>query len=276
MIGSADHFVDDDSFFYDNYDRNATVMDKGKIRNFLNQILNQIEDENGQAAVDRFSGLRQVDSKVREVKIFLEGVPELPKRLYEQMGTDIDFEANSRRVRLEALANYCRNALSFIDSGVVKEKVQLVRIPDISRLTQTHPRLEDVLSRRWIDAQKCRHSKCYLAAIILMGSVLEGLLLARVSMDPPSAYRSSRAPKDKTGKQIPYHDWNLSTLIDVAVEVGWLKMDRGKFGHALRESRNIVHPWAEVATNSDFDEATCATSWEVLKASTNDLLVSIA
>lgn len=108
-----------------------------------------------------------------------------------------------------------------------------------------------------------------------MGSILEGLLLARVSLNPAPAYRSSRSPKDKAGNQVPYPEWNLNALVEVAVDVGWLKTDRGKFGHALRESRNIVHPWAEIAANANFDESTCATSWEVLKASVNDLLASI-
>lgn len=250
-------------------------MDNAQIRTFLTRILEEVETAPGVAATDRFASLRHVDSKVREVRIFFQGVPELPTSLYENMESDIDFEANSRRVRLEALANYCRNAMTFLDSGAVIPKVRIVKIPDVSSLTQTHPKLSEVLSRRWLDAQKCRHAKCYLAAVVMMGSILEGLILARTSMDPPSAYKSAKAPKGKSGRQIPYHDWNLSTLIDIAVDLGWLKMDRGKFGHALRESRNIVHPWAEIAMNSNFDESTCATSWEVLKASVADLLASI-
>ena len=53
----------------------------------------------------------------------------------------------------------------------------------------------------------------------MMGSVLETLLLARCSMNPAESYQTKRAPKDKNGNDIPIHDWNLSTLIDVAVEV---------------------------------------------------------
>lgn len=107
-----------------------------------------------------------------------------------------------------------------------------------------------------------------------MGSILEGLLLARAQLSVSDAYRASRAPKDKTGKPIAVQDWTLSALIDVAVEVGWLKVDRGKFSHALRESRNVVHPWQAVMSRTVFDSATCTTTWHVLDSSTGDLLAS--
>ena len=82
-------------------------------------------------------------------------------------------------------------------------------------------------------------------------------------------------PKNKMGKVPAIQDWNLNTLIEVAVDCGWLKSDRGKFSHALRESRNVVHPWVHVTTRANFDESTCLTSWEVLKASVRDLMESM-
>lgn len=250
-------------------------MNKEDAKVFLHKILSEIRNPNGTALTERFASLRQVDSKIREVRITLDSVPEIPKSLIDNMTNDIDFEANSRRVRLEALANYCDNALRFLDAKIKSSKKQITRIPDISKLTKVLPDLDKSLSRRWLDAQKCAHQKCYLAAVILMGSILEGLLLARISIDPAAAYKSSRVPKDRTGKPIGYNDWTLNNLIDVSAQVGWIKTDRGKFGHALRESRNIVHPWAEVTSNANFDEYTCSTSWEVLKASVYDLLESI-
>ena len=148
-------------------------------------------------------------------------------------------------------------------------------VPDISKITSIMPELETKIASRWLEAQRCQNNECYLSAIILMGSILEGLLLARASMTPADAYRTSCAPKDKEGKNKPIHDWSLSPLIDVAVELCWIKTDRGKFGHALRKSRNVVHPWQEIASHANFDEATCKTSWEVLNASVMDLLSSI-
>jgi hypothetical protein len=109
----------------------------------------------------------------------------------------------------------------------------------------------------------------------MMGSILEALLLARALLSPTDAYRSSRAPRSREGKNVPIQDWNLNTLIDIAVDIGWIKTDRGMFCHAPRESRNIVHPWAQVSTKADFDLSTCVTCWYVLNASVDDLLKTI-
>ena len=192
------------------------------------------------------------------------------------MSADKDFEANSRRVRLEALAGYCRSALQFLDAGVVKaDKKKLYLAPDVSRLTAVVPDLESIIKDRWLEAQKCQHAGAYLAAVIIMGSILEALLLARMHATPSVANQANAAPKDKSGRVLGFQDWSLSSLIDVAAEVGWLKVDRKSFGHALRDSRNVVHPWHQVRTRAAFDQATCQLSWYVLKASVQDLAKSI-
>lgn len=178
-------------------------------------------------------------------------------------------------MRLEAVGNYCRTALKFIDSGGVTQKKKIYPCPNISGLVGSMPGLEEVITRRWKEAQKCRYIGCHLSAVIMMGSILEALLLARAQMTSSAAYQSTRAPKLKDGKSVAIPDWNLNSLIDVAVDLDWLKNDRGKFGHALRESRNVVHPWVEVSTHANFDESTSATCWEVLKASVGDLTRSL-
>lgn len=239
----------------------------------LKKLLAEARNSDGSAAIDKFSSLRSVDAKVREVKLLLKeaGATEL---LFE-MGKDPDFEANSRRVRLEALANYCETALRFFDQGVTKRVRSISRGPDLSKITAVLPDLEGVIQERWLEAQRCQHAKAYLAAVIVMGSIIEGLLLARVTASPADAYRSRPAPKDRTGKPVPLTEWNLHTLIEVAVDLGWLKSDRGAFSHALRESRNVVHPWEHVRSKSNFDERTCITCWHVLNSSVDDLLASI-
>ena len=59
--------------------------------------------------------------------------------LIEEMDRDTDFAANGRRVRLEALANYCRTALKFFETGVLKQKKQLFRGPDLTRIAGIMP-----------------------------------------------------------------------------------------------------------------------------------------
>lgn len=242
----------------------------------LKLILAEISLPNGFAATESFSGLREVDAKTREAKLIFQSLDGLPSGFVEGMSSDVDFEAQSRRVRLEALAGYIRNAVKFLEFGALnKPKKEVYPPPDVSKLTAALPTLKNSIDRRWREAQKCVHVECFTSAVIMMGSILEGLLLARANLAPQIAYQSSKAPKDKTGKVPAIQDWSLSSLIDVAVDVRWIKSDRGRFSHALRESRNVVHPWVEVTTHANFDEATCKTSWEVLKASVDDLLLSV-
>ncbi len=240
----------------------------------LQRILGEIRLPDGRAAVDRFVSLRDVDAKVREVRALFKNLPGLPPPLTNDLEKDMDFTANSRRVRLEALAHYCESAIRFYNSGLVAQQDKIEPCPDISKLAATMPNLESVIMSRWIEAQKCQHSGCYLSSIIMMGSILEALLMARTSMNLSDAYAAKNAPK-KDGKPKQFHEWNLNNLIEVAVELSWIKTDRGKFSHALRESRNVVHPYVEVTTKANFDESTCKTSWEVLKASVKDLLGSL-
>lgn len=147
----------------------------------------------------------------------------------------------------------------------------------LASLDSTYPvsGLKEEIERRWRDAQKCVHVEAYTAAVIMIGSILEGLLLSRALLEPATAYRAASAPKDKMQKQIAITDWTLSSLIDVAADVRWIKSDRKAFSHALRDSRNMVHPWGAAQKQADFDTATCKTTWSVLDAAVDDLLRSI-
>ncbi len=250
-------------------------LTRARAKELIEGLLKEIALSTGEARTDSFMNLRAVDAKIRDVKLTLREAG--ATALIGEMEKDTDFEANSRRVRLEALAHYCRTALKFFDTGALTpEKKQLVRGPDLSAMTYLVPDLEGVIQARWLEAQMCQHAKAYLAAVIMMGSILEALLLARVSRSPMEANKSPASPKDRnSGKVLAFHDWTLNDLIDVAVEQGWLKSDRGKFSHALRQSRNVVHPYQQAMGKTGFDENTCKVCWQVLNASVEDLVDSI-
>jgi hypothetical protein len=248
------------------------ALDNVSANEIISGILKEISFRSGDAKTNSFPSLRSVDAKVREAKMTLRDSG--ATAVLEEMDKDSDFSANSRRVRLEALANYCRTAIKFFQTGAITQKKPLSKGPDMSKLTDVMPDLEAIVQARWIEAQRCQHAKAYLAAVIMMGSILEALLLARCSKCVGDAYQARCAPKDRNGKAIAIPNWTLSNLIDVSVERGWLKQDRGSFSHALRQSRNIVHPYEHARTQSDFDEGTCKVCWQVLNASVEDLLTS--
>ena len=131
----------------------------------------------------------------------------------------------------------------------------------------------EILTQRWYEAQQCVNAEAYLAAVVMMGSILEGALLHKVEFNPAAANQAKRSPKDrKTGKPLPFHDWGLSALIEVAHELGWLQGDVSRFSHALRESRNLVHPYMERALGDRPDRDTCSICWQVVRAAVSDLL----
>lgn len=133
--------------------------------------------------------------------------------------------------------------------------------------------LAHVLSLRWQEAQQCVNAGAYLAAVVMMGSILEGALLYKVESNPRVANLSQSSPKDRrTGKPRPFQDWGLSALIDVAHDLGWLQGDVSRFSHALRESRNLVHPYMERLGTDRPDGDTCSICWQVVRAAVSDLL----
>lgn len=122
------------------------------------------------------------------------------------------------------------------------------------------------LQRRVDEAQSCPKNKVPLGTIFLLGSTLEGILLAVALKDQPKYMRSKTAPKDRTGAVKRVHDWKLAELIDVAHEVGDLKLDVKKFSHVLRDFRNYIHPFHQMEHSFNPDQHTVDICWQVFKA----------
>ena len=146
--------------------------------------------------------------------------------------------------------------------------------PDLSRLIGHIQGLQECIAMRWDEATRCELNGCYFSAVILIGSILEAILYARIQLDILKAQTASCVPKSKNGiKKID--DWGLDAMIKVAEELGWIKKDRGRFGAALRRSRNVVHPIVQLKDKADFDQVTCQMSWMALIGSIQDLQASI-
>lgn len=126
--------------------------------------------------------------------------------------------------------------------------------------------ITDVLHSRVQEVRSCPKDLAPLAIVILLGSSLEGLLLA-VALDKPKDFVASTvAPKDKSGGVLPVHTWKLNDLINVGYEVGLLDLDVKKHSHCLREFRNFIHPWEQRAHNFSPDQHTADISWQVFRA----------
>jgi hypothetical protein len=161
-------------------------------------------------------------------------------------------------------------AASFTIDTVSNEIVPLAY--DLGPLVQD-PALAEVLHARLEEARLARQAGAYLSVVILLGSVLEGALLALVQRKPAEANRSAKSPKDpKSNKPKPFHAWKLVELIDVAHDCGWVAADIRAFAHSLREYRNLVHPYAQRMMNDSPDADTASICWTVMAAALNDLV----
>jgi hypothetical protein len=122
-----------------------------------------------------------------------------------------------------------------------------------------------VLNNRIEEIRLCMQVKSALAVIFLCGSTLEGLLLSIALKYPGNYNQSKSAPKNKEGKVKQFPEWNLNNLIDVSYELGYIKEDVKKFSHALRDFRNYIHPFQQMASQFNPDEYTAKICFQVLK-----------
>lgn len=65
--------------------------------------------------------------------------------------------------------------------------------------------------------------------------------------------------------------WSLSQLIDVACDIGIIELDVKKFSHVLRDFRNYIHPYEQMASKFNPNDQTAEICFHVLKAALADL-----
>lgn len=132
-------------------------------------------------------------------------------------------------------------------------------------------RVSDVLEHRISEIEKCYVGDAPLAAILLAGSTLEGILLGVASKHPKHFNSATNSPKDKNGKVRMFQDWTLSSFIDVARELRLIQLDTYKFSHALRDFRNYIHPFEQMSSGFAPRQHTAKICLQVLKAAINEI-----
>ncbi|CAM3368155.1 hypothetical protein [Rhodothermus bifroesti] len=143
-------------------------------------------------------------------------------------------------------------------------------ISNLSKLPVEGP-VTDIIAARLDEAAKALKAGAYFAVIVLCGSILEGVLLAVAQRHQEKFNRSPISPKTAEGKVKSFHEWSLAQLIDVAHDVGLLKLDVKKFSHGLRDFRNFIHPYQQMRSQFTPDQHTAKVCFQVLKAALADL-----
>ncbi len=128
------------------------------------------------------------------------------------------------------------------------------------------------LEQRLSEIDKCLNAKAPLATIFLCGSTLEGILLGVASGKYKEFNTANASPKDKITRQtLPFQKWTLANFIDVSCELKLLGDDVRKFSHALRDFRNYIHPYQQLASKFDPDQHTAEICLKVLQAAISQL-----
>jgi len=185
-----------------------------------------------------------------------------------------DFLESSERAT--SRARY-KDALKILKSDVVRLRSQAILLsndtlfsnsvvpkPDFSILISDSGMLR-ILNRRWGETLRCIDAKAFLAAIVMMGALLEALLLARINRMPDKTplFKSHCAPKDKSGKPKPLQEWTLNNYIDVSHELGWIRKAARDVGVVLRDYRNFIHPEKEFTHGITLEENDARIFWAI-------------
>jgi hypothetical protein len=150
--------------------------------------------------------------------------------------------------------------------------------PDFSPLVGSE-QMRVILTRRWDECRRCVAAEAHLAAIVMMGGLLEALFVARANIVPnkESLIKAKAAPKDsKTGKTANYQDWMLDSYIKVGHELEWITDSAKQIADVLKEFRNYVHPAKELRHGVNLADSDFIMFWNVTKALVRQLLHSAA
>lgn len=178
-------------------------------------------------------------------------------------GRDLDAKLLSKnrqiieKLKGKTKQNTNENIDTFLD-----EKFLLPSIQNLPIELQVAKIIEDRLGETNIALK----SGAYLSVIFLCGSILEAVLLGAAQKEPAKFNSSQTSPKTSDGKVKQFHEWSLSQFIDTAYDVGLLKLDVKKFSHGLRDFRNYIHPYEQMASGFKPDEHTAKVCFQVLKA----------
>ena len=150
------------------------------------------------------------------------------------------------------------------------ELLRLVFRPEIFAKLPVEPAMSSALVGRMEEAHRCVEAKANLAAVVLCGSVLEGMCLGFGCRHPERVNRTFTAQYNKPPKQFP--ERKLKEWIDVLGRLGDLSPNIEKFGHSLRDFRNYVHPAEQLAHRFTPDQHTARIGFQVVVAAAEDLV----
>ena len=137
---------------------------------------------------------------------------------------------------------------------------------DLFRRLTADEAVQSMLQDRWLEASKCLEADANLAAMVMIGSVMEGALLAIAHQRVSDVMQAANAPKDRSGKTRPLSEWKLDRLVQVSRELNWIPMIMAHFMDVVKTLRNLVHPWEELRRNETPDRAVARLCYQTVES----------
>jgi hypothetical protein len=159
------------------------------------------------------------------------------------------------------------NMLSLTGSRHIPGAVATTDVPPTFLPLISEPMMQTIQASRWHECVRCVNAGAPLAATVMMGGILEGLLLARINQlsDKSPIFKAAAAPKDKAGSTLKLSEWKLKNFMDVAHEMGWISQTAKDIGEVVRDYRNYIHPQKEYSHGIVLSADDAKMLWEISK-----------
>lgn len=216
-----------------------------RVEAVLNSLVRDITGSDGRVSLDHVADENAIALKLLEFRMLLGTLSREAVYIRDKFDQDAALHEGSTAERLERLLAYLHTTRKLLRARLIMPLGTVVSPPDFSVIPGMLPELDDLLRKRWTEIQTARNAGSSLAAIVLMGSTLEGILLARTSAADARALRSRRAPRDSQGDPKPVATWSLSELLAVAGELGWIRIELSEVRPILRRYHQLIHPYQQ-------------------------------
>jgi len=252
-------------------------MASGYVLDFSNQKFSQFFKDTIQVEIHHQKYAIYGESKARRLRAFWEIEPDpIVGRLLMELLEIWEYE-NKTQATENTTYTKCKEIAERLTGETKREPetvenflVRKIELPSLGKLN-LDPTVTSILEGRLREVEQGLRAKTALSVIMMSGSLLEGALLGVALQRPSDFNRMGSSPKDKMGKVRPFHEWSLAQFIDAACDLKILKLDVKKFSHVLRDFRNYIHPYEQMASGFTPDMHTAEICFQVLKAALADL-----
>lgn len=182
----------------------------------------------------------------------------VPSVNLDSLGDSDFYSINGLKAIIASILGRIEPELADVQDTPVTEKKEFIFIQN--------SKLREIIERDYQEIQRAFVAQCWKSVLILAGGLIEAILLDGLGQISDLALASTKAPKNSDLSK-----WDLSTLIEVSVELKLVTAGVEKLSHPIREFRNLVHPGYELRKKLTYGREEARIGWEVLNMIHRDL-----